>query len=229
LPLRPLLFGAAWKILDLLIEWGLHGQGVGNAIQAKADHARQAVVPNLSADPRVWSRIAGVYAGTVEQRHCLVHRSFAAGAAGDMTNMLDRHGAPIIDLNADEQIALSQLAQRCVQVVRDGFTTRTRAHVEVALDGLHRFHGLGRTGPGVPARVPLLITVNAALQGTTWTVDLLAAKHAARRVFPAYTFFDLEIHFPGSGLAPLRGSLDAAPNASAEPITPSAPPPWIDP
>ena len=90
--LRPLLFGAAWKVLDLLVEYGL--KQVDPRPEWRINDKKACVVgvtlPPLSADAAIWSRISATYANTIEQRHCLVHRSFVMTPAGAMTQMVDR-------------------------------------------------------------------------------------------------------------------------------------------
>lgn len=79
--LRPLAFGAAWKVLDLLVELALTQAGVAAAggsvtITEKVKRARTAVglCPPLSSDAPVWATLTAVYAATEEVRHSLVHR-----------------------------------------------------------------------------------------------------------------------------------------------------------
>jgi hypothetical protein len=54
------------------------------------------------------------------------------------------------------------------------------------------------------------------------------AQAEAERALPSRPHLDIEIHFPGAGLAPLRGRLEDAPRGPAVSIDPSAPPDWID-
>jgi hypothetical protein len=90
--LAPLMFGAAWKILDLLLEFALNRAGLAPArnrwsIAEKQKHALSGHGDRdvLRCSQPVWDTILRVYANTVEHRHCLVHRT-AKVDAGTGTN-----------------------------------------------------------------------------------------------------------------------------------------------
>lgn len=102
--LRPLLFGAAWKVLDLLVEYVLNQVDPRPKWQIDDKKARVAGVtlPPLSADAAIWSRISATYTNTIEQRHCLVHRSFVMTPAGAMTQMVDLRGNTVQDFSVAE-------------------------------------------------------------------------------------------------------------------------------
>jgi hypothetical protein len=229
--LRPLLFGAAWKILDLLVEYGLN-QVTPQAhwtIQAKQAQASSAAVVPLSNDQAVWSRVAALYANTVEARHCLIHRRFVFSAVGDMTQLVDRQGAPMPDVTAEEQNAFCRVAQRASIVLQLGrFSPRDRLDIVASLDKIVAQHGLGALGGGASARLPELVQVNAQSSIVGWTVDIAGTLDNAEKVFPGRAYFDIEISFPGKGLPPLVGRLEDAPRGSAIPIDPGNPPAWVD-
>ena len=99
--LRPLAFGTAWKVLDLLIELALWQAGLGTSgwmtIAGKIRHARGAAgdcVP-LSNDTALWIALTAAYAGTEEVRHSLVHRLAEVDqATGELTGR-DRKSLPM--------------------------------------------------------------------------------------------------------------------------------------
>jgi hypothetical protein len=229
--LRPLLFGAAWKILDLLVEYGLN-QITPQAqwtIQAKQAKASSAVVAPISNDQDVWSRVAALYANTVEARHCLIHRRFVFSAVGDMTQLVDRQGMPMRDVTAEEQNAFCRVAQRASIILQLGrFSPRDRLDLVASLDTLVAHHGLAALGGGASFRLPEIVYVNAQPATAGWTVDIARALDSAGRTFPGRAYFDIEISFPGTGLPPLVGRLEDAPHGSAIPIDPASPPEWID-
>ncbi len=231
--LRPLIFGAAWKVLDLIVELGLN-QNTPVArwtIAAKARDAASARVPTLSSDPDIWGRIAATYASSVEQRHCLVHRSFSIAPDGSMVGMSTAAGnASVADLTVPEQAAFCRLAQRCAVVLAAAnLSTRERLDLVACLDGLAAHHGLGALGAGAPATAPVLVQVDAVPNGLHWTVDTQRALAAAQTTFPGRPYFDIEIHFGTTGIPALVGRLEDAPQSHALPIDPRNPPPWTTP
>jgi hypothetical protein len=230
--LRPLVFGAAWKVLDLAIEYGLNQTHPkpNRTIAAKATDAAQAAAGPFLQDQHAWRYVAAVYSRTVEQRHCVVHRSFVFSPAGDMSSMVDRASNPVPDLTVNEQDALCRLAQRVAMVIMaNQWTPRERMDLVASLDALVAHHGLPRIGGGAPATLPLLIQIDASQTALGWVVDTARASQAAQQAFPGRIYFNIMIHFPNAGIAPLVGRLEQAPQGSAESIDPTSPPNWIDP
>jgi hypothetical protein len=88
--LRPLAFGAAYKVLDLLVEYVLRANGAPTgrlsfAYKAKAAKQRPAVLPvPLDAHPDLWDRIAALYKAYDDARHAVTHRKAGATAQGDL-------------------------------------------------------------------------------------------------------------------------------------------------
>jgi hypothetical protein len=147
-----------------------------------------------------------------------------------MTKMTDRDGNPIPDLTAIEQTTFSRLVQRAAIVLQtDRFMPRDRLDIVASLDLLMAHHGLHLLGGGAPARRPELVQVDAVHGLSGWTVDVAMAKAAAQKVFPGRPYFNIEIHFPGTGFPPLVGRLEEAPEEAALLIDPSNPPSWIEP
>jgi hypothetical protein len=228
--LRPLVFGCAWKILDLLIEFGLNA-AVGQRdwkIEEKQRDAATGQVPPMSTDPDAWPRLCAVYRGTVQARHCLIHRRFVL-AGGAMTELRDKHGNLHPDVSASEQDALCRLAQRARVVVEIGsLSARDRLDMVSSLDTLAAHHGLPIIGGGSPSKLPERIVLDAVLNGRVWRIDAPSALAEANRAFPGRQYFDVEINFPGSGFPPLIGRLEDAPKLRDVEIDPSNPPPWIE-
>jgi len=81
---RPLLFGCAWKVIDLLVELGLNlTRGTQRrSISTKAANAESGVVRPFSSENEIWRRVCALYRGFLQARHCLVHRRFAASRFG---------------------------------------------------------------------------------------------------------------------------------------------------
>jgi len=233
--LRPLLFGAAWKILDLIVEYALnqaHARPSYWRIDEKRARTRTGVVAPVPFDHDIWARLTALYAGTVEPRHCLIHRRFVFTPAGDMEQLADKAGNPIPNpnLTAIEQDAFCRVAQRVAAILQTPrFMPRDRLDIVASLDLLTAHHGHGPLGGGATARSPELVKVDAEHGLSGWTVDVAGAKAAAQKTFPGRPYFDVEINFPRTGFPPLVGRLEEAPENSAVPIDPSNLPAWIQP
>lgn len=78
LDIRPLIFGAAWKVLDLLVE-GVIGHSTGKGMQVKDKLAKLLSEPAptpFSGETKLWERTVAIYSSTAEMRNCIVHRRF---------------------------------------------------------------------------------------------------------------------------------------------------------
>jgi len=233
--LRPLFFGAAWKVLDLLLELAFHQHGLAPTrpgkwtIAEKEAHAVSNLgsCPPISSDRDIWTRICALYANTVEARHCLVHRRFVLSSLGDMTQIQAPSGALQPDLTAMEQEAFCRTAQSIAAAcLASRFTNRERIDLIWWLDQLTRHHRAAPLGGGSPARPVEVVKVDAIHTPSGWTVDLARAHTEVQRVFPGRPYFDVEIYFPGSGFPPLTGRLEEAPLDLAFVIDPASPPSW---
>ncbi len=83
--LRPLIFGAAWKVLDLLVELAT---GKRDTIEEKARKAAADLVPAVApfdGQPDLWMRIMRLYASTKTLRHSLV-QAYASARPGPVTS-----------------------------------------------------------------------------------------------------------------------------------------------
>jgi hypothetical protein len=228
--LRPLFFGAAWKTLDLMIEYGLNCLVVPQewTIAEKCARAPTARVVPLDTDPDVWRRLAELYRETVETRHCLIHRRFDLADGGHMTNLRDRQGRAVRDFTVADQDAFCRAVQRArIAVVNGKFSTRDRLDMVASLDALGLHHGQPPIGGGAIAVLPELIKVEAVRTSDGWYVDTETAVTAAATTFPGRTYYDVEISFPETGFPPMRGQLESAPRGPRIAVDPSSPPTWI--
>ena len=235
--LRPLLFGAAWKTLDLLIELALHQAGLRPkmagrwTIAEKKAHAlaNRGALDGLSTDTDVWARMCALYANTVEARHCLTHRSFMMGPSGDMTNLHDQNGVAEPDITSGEQQAFCRVSQRAAHVVLSSrFSSRDRSSLIWWMDQLANHHRLGVLGGGALGQPIPIVLVNAELTAAGWTVDLARARDGSGMI-GGKPYFDIEIYFPGTGLPPVTGYLEEAPSVDKVVIDPAALPQWLHP
>lgn len=148
--LRPLAFGAAWKILDLLIEFALWNEGHRGGrygrmtIETKASCAEAGAgrCSHLSDDRPLWSTLLAGYAATKETRHSLTHRLAEVDAMTGTLTGRDVKGRALLPLTAEQQEAFCRAVQRAAEAVLTGnLSVRDRSDLAWQLDQLHRHHG----------------------------------------------------------------------------------------
>lgn len=232
--LRPLFFGAAWKVLDLVVELAFYADGLRPQTPGRwrIDEKQQLAkchrgqCPPWPAHPDLWERICELYAETVEARHCLVHRRFALSPIGDMTDIRDRSGVRKPDVTAAEQEFFSKAAQWvAASTLASALSNRDRSALAWLLDQLSAHHGRPALG-GYDACLIEVVRINATRTPSGWIVDVGYAADEVRRVFANRPFYDIEIHFPGTGLPPITAAIEDVPKDSAVPVDPRSPPGW---
>jgi hypothetical protein len=87
--LRPVGFGAAYKILDLLVEHVLRANGHTSIKQFATKTAALAQQPTslpvpLDSHPGFWDRMASLYGNLQEARHAVTHRRTQVTPGGDL-------------------------------------------------------------------------------------------------------------------------------------------------
>jgi hypothetical protein len=142
--LRPLAFGAAWKVLDLMLELAFRNAGTTAPrgelrIARKKVLARQAhgaLVP-LTTDRDLWRTLTSIYVATIEARHSLVHRLPDVDRNTGTLTGHDRNGQPLVPITAEEQEAFCRAIQRAASAVLAGrISPRERADLAWQLDQL---------------------------------------------------------------------------------------------
>jgi hypothetical protein len=142
--LAPLMFGAAWKVLDLLLEFALNRAGLTPAhndwsIAEKQKHALNGRGDRdvLRCSQPVWEALLRVYANTVEHRHCLIHRTAKVDAGTGTMAGVDRNQIPLRPLTRGHQFALAKLASIAARgVLGGGIERRAEDHLKYQLDQL---------------------------------------------------------------------------------------------
>lgn len=115
LAMRPLLVGAAWKVLDLLVEAALDAagfppdQGVRWSISGKVGHAKARAACPPQFGPSVWAPLMALYVETTDLRHSLVHRRAQTDSTGSLVGV-DANGSPLRPLTRSEQDAFARVA-----------------------------------------------------------------------------------------------------------------------
>jgi hypothetical protein len=153
LQIRPLLFGTAWKVLDMLVEAALatagetpdlnHGRWSIGGKDGKASKARASVGRPAALNPRPWQALMLTYVTTVEVRHSLVHRSVFADSSGSLVGH-DRRGNRVRPVTSAEQEALGRAALRASQLVLAAAPDeRAEADLTRQLGQLVGVHGVG--------------------------------------------------------------------------------------
>lgn len=195
LGIRPLAFGSAWKILDLLLEYALREAGIAPGshrwtITEKASHAKagEGKASPLSDDLILWKQLLAAYEATEEVRHSLVHRCATFGTNGELTGV-DRAGAPLRSLSKDEQIYFMRAVQRAaIYLQQPTLSPRDKSALLGELDQLATLTGSTPTGhtvvkhPPLPYRVP----VEDAQE-----IDLKLLKARIRHSTPSVSEFDV--------------------------------------
>lgn len=159
-PLLPLLFGAAWKLLDLLLELALTRAGQVRpqwSIRRKVTEARHGSgdATLLTSDTMLWQALLLTYAATEEHRHCLVHRRARFDGSPLQLHGLDKQGNPLQPLTQSELDAFIQAAQLAAHgVLAGGLRAREERHLRYLLDRLS-LHTQAPTLGGQAPHAPL--------------------------------------------------------------------------
>lgn len=226
--LRPLAFGAAWKVLDLLIELALSQAGMATGtvtITEKLKQARKAAgqcLP-LTGDTVLWRGLAATYAGTEEIRHSLVHRRAEVDrASGELTGR-DRQGRPLTPISAAHQEAFCRAVQRAATAALNrSISPRERSDLAWNLDQLTHVHGLDAIGGIKMAPAPLGV-VRARMRNGTVLVEAPSILTEFRANFPDRAAYDASFELQDG--RHLLVELEQAPHEEVA-VDPAALPPW---
>jgi hypothetical protein len=172
------MFGAAWKILDILIEHALRNMARAKKyykISEKVEKVRAGVVSvqPLAGDPDLWARVRGAYVGAEEYRHSIVHRRVTTGPNGEFIGRY-KNDVPLRGLAVDEQMAFCRVVQRVAACVISGdVSERERRAIGAELDRISALTGLPTRHVQAPAEVIPRITVPVA---STVEIDMKDVK-----------------------------------------------------
>jgi hypothetical protein len=112
---EPLAFVAAWKILDVLMEYVLNRRLVPIIVRVKEARHKTVVVEPFASEPTLWWMILDAYAEAAEYRHAIIHREVTT-INGDLI-CKTKSGMVLRAVTADEQIAFCRVAQRVAAAV----------------------------------------------------------------------------------------------------------------
>lgn len=230
--LRPLAFGAAWKILDLLLELayanaGTKAGGGWLTIAKKENLARQgrgALAP-LTADRTLWRTLTSTYVATTQARHSLVHRLAEVDQATGTLTGRDESGQPLVPISAEQQEAFCRAVQRAAIAVLVGkISRRERFDLAWQLDQLQAHHQQPALG-GVQFQPPALLLAPASLSGGQLVVDIPALIQAAQSSWPDRKQIDATFPLPDG--RHFLAEVETAP-ASVVTVDPDNPPDWLE-
>lgn len=211
--LRPLFFGAAWKVLDLLVELALGG--ISPPIEDKTRMAAQDIVPAIApfyGQQQLWTRLMRTYATTKILRHSFVHRRFKVDETTGLLEGTPRGNEPMPHpMTADEQLSFGQAAQGTAEAVIAGkLSRRQRDQFSWVLDQLGGHHGQPPLG-GSPVHgvIPTVLVDAELLPSGELRVDPVAILNGARQGVLDRDYFDLRVYLEDSRI--LAGTLEDAP------------------
>jgi hypothetical protein len=231
--IRPLLFGAAWKVLDLLVELRLEQEGIPHNRRRKTEYSIDLKV-RKTRDNEVrpaapfgdvgdlWQRVMRTYASTSDLRHSLIHRQLrvdrSTGAIGGTPRKSGQHAEQV--LTNDEQSAICRVAGGVADaVIEEQLTTRRADQLKWLLDQLTSQHG--QPSFGVPPAIGLIPVVIVRPPPNEVTLDFADIRRRARSAVSDVSHYDLTIHLPDGRV--LACPLEDAPTAQATFSTDSLP------
>jgi hypothetical protein len=234
--IRPLLFGAALKVLDQLCELALeeagvlHNAGWRYTIGFKVKEAageRVAPTPPFDGRPDLWSRIMKTYSSTEEIRNSLVHRRLVVEpATGDISGAGTPGQPTPAPVTADEQSAFCQVAVGAAEaVINITLATRRTDQLAWALDQLTSHHGQSSLGASpVQGVIPRAIVRASPGPANDLTLDFADIASRARAAVQGVSHYDIEIRLPDGQV--LAGALEDAP-AGQVTFPLANPPAWL--
>lgn len=231
--LSPLLFGAAWKVVDLMLEFALNKANLQQnrrdwTIAEKQAHASAGAGDRsvLGCSKPVWDALLRFYAATVEHRHCLVHRTATVDASNGELMGTDRNQQPLKPLTKDEQVAFAKAASLTARAAALGsMDSRTEYHLMYHLDRLTGHSGATAFGVG-GAAAPVDLLVTLGIENGAFVLDMGNALPRARQTFPTVAHFDVLIDIPDGSNRRLFGRAEDLPTSKVM-IDLNALPTWL--
>ncbi|MCW2501397.1 MAG: hypothetical protein JWN87_3073 [Frankiales bacterium] len=232
LRIRPLLVGAAWKVLDLLLEEALElageqpdqKKGGRWSIAEKCRHAGMLTGRPAQVSEQAWTAMMALYVSTEQLRHSLVHRTVHNDSAGGLVGYDDK-GNALPTMAVPEQEAFGRAVLRAAELVlTDLDTSRAAGDLNAQLVALAGVHGSSAvTGLDV-GRVALVRVILDPTATGRYKLDITALR--LRQPFRSTRYIDLVLLMRDRPGAELRGRLEEAPEGEFE-IDPHTPPAWL--
>ncbi len=218
LRIRPLLFGAAWKIADLFLEEAVTLAGEtpdqrrGFSIERKRALARAQVGTPAFLPADIWKATALTYDGTALLRNSLVHQLVYVDSSDSLVGH-DSNGGKLRPLTADEQEAFVHLALRLVEAAhQQQIDPRTDGDLRAQLARLKGIHKESLAGAVKLVPVPeLTVVLDLGPDGSSYLLDVPDVR--SRSPFKGDQYCDLVLQFrdrPGLILQPHLGVVASA-------------------
>jgi hypothetical protein len=178
---RPLAFGAAYKILDFIVEMTMRLNGEPSTrgrwtFVEKIAFIRRGLphrlpVPLATATP-YWNRTVNLYAALDQHRHAVVHRRTRVGINGDLAGT-NAAGAPLPPISIAEQDALSRYATSLADSLIEATASKRRLNAMAwDLDALDSQHGCGLIGATQPPAIVLKVIDDLQPgESSNWILD----------------------------------------------------------
>jgi hypothetical protein len=199
------------------------------AIAEKQQHALSASgdLSVLGCSNAVWAAILRVYAGTVEHRHCLVHRTAKVDATSGTLEGVDRNNQPLKPLTREEQAALAKASGLIARsVVAGGMDRRSEDHLKYYLDLLRNHSGSSAFGVG-GVNAPVDIKLALAQEDGCFVLDMNGVLERARKTFQTVAHFNLLMDVPDGSGRHLFAQAESCPPGKST-IDLNALPPWLE-
>ncbi|WP_155127641.1 hypothetical protein [[Actinomadura] parvosata] len=232
LDVTPMIFGIAWKILDLVADeiLGHKASGDPHTIESKCKSARTGnglarPRPFLN-EPHLWKRYMHLYANTVDLRHSLVHRELVHHPHGriEATSTINAPRPPTV-MTRDELQYFFRAVQGLAQaLIRQWISTRERDNLLFLLDQLGRHHGLGSLPGREITRSILVLARPEILPSGKLQYHAQATLTYVRSMWPTGAV-DLLLQLPDGTI--LGGDLEDAPANDPASIRGDLPPRWL--
>ncbi|MBI5284967.1 MAG: hypothetical protein HY874_07720 [Chloroflexi bacterium] len=234
---RPLVFGAAYKVADLLVEMVMHLNREPFSrrwtFQQKSAFllrgSPQLLPSPLDGVPGLWERLAKLYVALDEHRHAVVHRRITVEPDGSLVGH-DRAGAALRPLSIEEQDAWTLASFAIAEaVIASDVNPRMINTVGWGLDELRGVHGMSALGASRPASVVLEVIDNLEYLGSDrWRLDGRRLHAHLREQDRAAFDAEAELHASKEGEAEVvyRASLAQVPDDVTE-FAAATPPAWL--
>jgi len=242
--IAPLVFGAAWKVLDLLVELRLEQLGVSKnaqgrySIEMKVGEVNNGTVSapapfdNLEGTLcTLWEQVLKCYAVTEDMRHSLVHRRLTVDqSTGVMSGTPGPTGVsprPLTPpLTPAELDAFCRVSEGVAEAVISGALSRRRAdQLKWLLDQLGSHHQQPPFGiPSTDGLIPVFVVERTPVVKYELTLDFAAIRQRARTLYPSASYYDLQIRIPDGRIlvAGLEETADDEVTFSLDPL-----PDWL--